>query len=62
MLMRVASAEDTLLGKTLAWKDKSRRQSKRAKDFADIARLVEANSKLWALLDDELKALVDNPE
>ena len=61
ILMRVASVKDTLMGKTLAWADESRRQSKRAKDFADIVRLVEAHPKLWASLDDELQALVDRP-
>jgi len=61
ILMRVASLEDTLLGKTLAWKDQSRRQSKRAKDFADIARLVEAHPDLWNVLSEELKQLIDHP-
>lgn len=61
ILMRVASLEDTLTGKILAWKDKTRRQSKRAKDFADIARLTEAHPKLWNDLDEELKLQIDKP-
>ena len=61
ILMRVASLEDTLLGKTLEWRDQSRRQSKRAKDFADIARLVESHPKLWEGLDDDLQELVEKP-
>lgn len=61
VLMRVASLEDTLLGKTLAWQDQTRRQSKRAKDFADIVRLVEAHPHLWASLSPPLQDLVDNP-
>lgn len=61
ILMRVASMEDTLLGKQLAWRDQSRRQSKRAKDFADIARLVEAHPELWEKLDPDLKGEIDRP-
>jgi len=40
ILMRVASLEDTLRGKIKAWSEPARRQSKRIKDLADIARLV----------------------
>lgn len=61
ILMRVASLEDTLLGKTLAWRDKTRRQSKRAKDFADIVRLVEAHPQLWTSLDPDLQPQIDRP-
>ena len=61
ILMRVASLEDTLLGKTLAWRDKTRRQSKRAKDFADIVRLVEAHPQLWTALDPDLQPQIDRP-
>ena len=61
MLMRVASLEDTLLGKTLAWRDHSRRQSKRAKDFTDIVRLVEARSELWFELDTDLQEQIEKP-
>ncbi len=61
ILLRVASLEDTLKGKIKAWSDETRRQSKRIKDLADIARLVEAHPKLWDLLTEELKAEVDRP-
>jgi hypothetical protein len=46
ILMRVATAEDTLEGKIRAWRDPSRRQSKRLKDLGDIARLTEALPQL----------------
>jgi hypothetical protein len=46
ILMRVASLPDTLTGKLLAYRDRERRPSKRQKDLADIARLVEAHPKL----------------
>jgi hypothetical protein len=58
ILLRVASREDTLKGKMRAWSDPERRQSKRIKDLADIARLVEAHPDLWNLLTDELKQQV----
>jgi len=61
ILMRVASLEDTLHGKVLAWGDKSRRQSKRAKDFTDIVRLVECHPHLWKTLPEKLQMLVDKP-
>jgi len=55
ILLRVASLEDTLRGKIKAWSQTGRRQSKRIKDLADIARLVEAHPELWDSLPDELK-------
>jgi hypothetical protein len=58
ILMRVASLEDTLLGKIKAWKDADRRQSKKFKDLGDIARLVESHPQLWELLDPDLKAII----
>ena len=61
ILLRVASLEDTLAGKILAWDDNSRRQSKRAKDFADIVRLVEAHPHLWPGLPDKLKEQIIPP-
>ncbi len=61
ILMRVASVEDTLTGKLLAWADKSRRQSKRIKDFADIARLVESHPGLWTKLPEQLQREIDQP-
>ncbi len=62
ILMRVASLEDTFRGKIRAWKDESRRQSKKLKDLGDIARLVEGHPQLWNILPDELKGQIDEPE
>jgi len=62
ILLRVASLEDTLQGKILAWSDSSRRQSKRIKDLGDIARLVEAHPDLWKLLTEELKQKINQPD
>jgi hypothetical protein len=50
ILMRVSSLEDTLRGKILAWSDKERRGSKRQKDLADIARLLESHPHLEPLV------------
>ena len=61
ILLRVASLDDTLAGKILAWRDPLRRQSKRIKDFADIARLVESHPELWERLPEALKAQIDQP-
>lgn len=61
ILMRVASLEDTMAGKIRAWSDPTRRQSKRIKDLADIARLVESHPELWHSLPDELKAQINEP-
>jgi hypothetical protein len=55
ILMRVASLEDTLKGKIKAWSEPERRQSKRIKDLADIARLIEAHPRLWNSLTDNLQ-------
>ena len=55
ILLRVASLEDTLRGKMKAYGTPERRQSKRIKDLADIARLIEPHPQLWNLLTDELK-------
>jgi hypothetical protein len=46
ILMRVASRSDTLAGKILAYRDATRRPSKRQKDLMDIMRLVEAHPRL----------------
>jgi hypothetical protein len=48
ILMRVASLTDTLTGKIAAWRDDSRRPSKRQKDLLDIIRLVESHPELKA--------------
>ena len=61
ILMRVASLEDTLRGKTKAWKEAQRRQSKKIKDLGDIARLVESHPRLWERLDPELKGIIERP-
>ena len=62
ILMRVASLEDTLKGKIKAWFELQRRQRKRIKDLADIARLVEAHPALWEHLPKELKEQIQEPE
>lgn len=61
ILLRVASLEDTLAGKMKAWGEPTRRQSKQAKDFTDIVRLVEAHPELWDRLTDELKRQIEKP-
>jgi hypothetical protein len=58
ILMRVASLEDTLHGKSKAWRDTERRQSKRLKDLGDIVRLVESHPHLWKLLDADLIEII----
>ena len=52
--MRVASAEDTLMGKLKAWAEPGRRPSKRQKDLTDIFRLVEAQPELTRFLPPEV--------
>ena len=61
ILMRVASLEDTLKGKIEAWSAPERRQSKRIKDLADIARMVEAHPGLWHSLSTELREQIEAP-
>ena len=61
ILLRVASLEDTLRGKMKAWAEPGRRQSKRLKDLADIARLVESHPHLWESLASPLKEEVQRP-
>lgn len=62
ILLRVATLEDTLSGKIRAWSDPTRRQSKRIKDLADIARLVESHPSLWQQLSEDLMAQIDRPD
>jgi hypothetical protein len=62
ILLRVASLDDTLSGKMKAWGEPGGRQSKRIKDLADIARLVEAHPALWNSLTDDLKRQVQRPK
>jgi hypothetical protein len=61
ILLRVAALEDTLQGKIRAWSDPTRRQSKRIKDLADIARLVESHPELWERLTADLKQQIERP-
>jgi hypothetical protein len=53
--MKVASIEDVLQGKIWAYSDDQRRKSKRQKDLADIARLIEAYPYLKDCLPDEIR-------
>ena len=62
ILLRVASLEDTLKGKILAWSDSTRRQSKRIKDLGDIARLIESHPHLWDSLTSELQQQIERPQ
>ena len=62
ILLRVACLHDTLMGKIKAWLEPERRQSKRIKDLADIARLVETHPDLWDVLPEDLKAQVQKPD
>ncbi|OGV61031.1 MAG: hypothetical protein A2498_14350 [Lentisphaerae bacterium RIFOXYC12_FULL_60_16] len=62
ILMRVASLPDTLKGKIKAWSEPERRQSKRIKDLADIARLVETHPQLWPDLPDALRGQIQKPD
>jgi len=59
ILLRVASLQDTLAGKIKAWSDPERRQSKRIKDLADIARLVEAHPHLREQLPGKLRQAIE---
>jgi hypothetical protein len=54
--------EDTLKGKIKVWSEPARRQSKRLKDLADIARLIEAHPHLWDSLTTALKQHIQRPE
>jgi hypothetical protein len=62
ILIRVASLADTLWEKIKAWAEPTRRQSKQAKDFTGIVRLVEAHAELWPTLPPELQKLAGQPE
>lgn len=48
LLLPVANIKDLLQGKIWAAQDPERRGSKRLKDLADIARLLEKDPSLWA--------------
>jgi hypothetical protein len=53
--MKVAARKDVLAGKIWAYSDKERRMSKRQKDLADIARLIEAYPELADKLPAEIR-------
>ena len=55
LTMSVASVEDVLQGKLWAFQDDARRPSKRQKDLADIARLVEAYPHLRSMVPDDVQ-------
>lgn len=57
--MRVASVDNTLRGKLAAYGDRTRRPSKRQKDFLDILRLIEAHPRLLDQVPPELKEKID---
>lgn len=54
LTLPVAALEDVLQGKVWAASDESRRGSKRQKDLADIARLIEAYPHLRSRVPDDL--------
>jgi hypothetical protein len=60
ILMRVASLEDTLAGKLKAFEDRERRPSKRQKDLADVARLIEAHPALRTRVPAEVLSRIDS--
>ena len=53
--MKVASVEDILGGKIWSYSDKERRMSKRQKDLADIARLIEVYPELVVKVPSEIR-------
>lgn len=57
--MFVAAIQDVLRGKVWAAQDPSRRASKRQKDLADIARLVEENPSLRQSVPQEILQKID---
>ena len=57
--MNVASLQDVLKGKVWAYLDGARRKSKRQKDLADIARLVEAFPSLASQLPPVIRSQVE---
>ena len=54
LVLPVAALEDVLQGKVWAASDETRRTSKRQKDLADIARLIEAHPYLRSRVPDVL--------
>lgn len=53
--MPVAAVEDVLRGKIWAYQDATRRGSKRQKDLADIARLLEAHPRLGPSVPEDIR-------
>jgi len=53
--MKVAAVEDVLRGKLWAYSDEQRRPSKRQKDLADIARLIEMHPGLMKRIPTEIR-------
>jgi hypothetical protein len=58
--MSVADKRDLLRGKVWAAQDPSRRPSKRQKDFVDIARLIEGDPGLEALVPPEIMRRIES--
>lgn len=56
--LAVATVEDVLQGKLWAYQDERRRPSKRQKDLADIARLIEARPELGTQLPEPVRARI----
>jgi hypothetical protein len=54
-------AEQPIVTQLKAWSEPQRRQSRRIKDLADIARLVEAHPHLWETLPPDLKQQLEPP-
>jgi len=59
ILMRVANLADTLAGKIKAYSTPERRASKRQKDLADIARLLDAHPQLRAKVPENVLAKLE---
>ena len=57
--MKVARVEDVLAGKVWAYTDQGRRTSKRYKDMADIARLIERYPRLLSSLPGKIRKQID---
>ncbi|HEY5998614.1 MAG TPA: hypothetical protein VI078_04840, partial [bacterium] len=53
--MKVASLGDVLQGKVWAYMDDTRRRSKRQKDLADIARIIEAFPELTSKIPEKVR-------
>jgi len=57
--MKVACVDDVLQGKIWAYSDEERRKSKRQKDLADIARLVEEYPSLIDRIPESIKRRIE---